>query len=91
MSINAGQAVAYLTLDRSGYSRGLISAYQDLNTFIDRTNSADTRINALGNSMIGVGSTMTKGITIPLVGAGTAIATVSANFQEGMKSEAKRS
>lgn len=84
MSINAGQAVAYLTLDRSGYSRGLISAYQDLNTFIDRTNSADTRINALGNSMIGVGSTMTKGITIPLVGAGTAIATVSANFQEGM-------
>lgn len=82
--ISAGEAVAYLTMDYSGYSKGLKSAGQELNTFLDSNNSAGVRINALGNSMVSVGKTLTKGVTMPILGVGTAITMMSANFEEGM-------
>lgn len=82
--ISAGEAVAYLTMDYSGYSKGLKSAGQELNTFLDSNNSAGTRINALGNSMVSVGKTLTKGVTMPILGVGTAITMMSANFEEGL-------
>ena len=84
MSLDAGSAVAYLTLDRSNYSLGIKSAAQELMTFMDNANSASTRMNALGNSMVSVGGTLTKGVTLPILGVGTAITAMSANFEEGM-------
>ncbi len=84
MSINAGSVVAYLELDYSKYTAGLTTARQQLSTFADNTQSAGTRIEALGSVITGVGTTLTKGLTVPLVGAGAASLTVAANFEEGM-------
>lgn len=82
--VDAGQAVAYLTLDRSSYSAGIKGAYQELTTFLNSSENAGIRLQALGGAMSSVGNMLSKSVTIPLVGAGTAALTVSANFEEGM-------
>lgn len=51
---------------------------------MNSTEESGTRIQALGGAITGVGATLTKGLTVPLVTAGTASLTVAANFQEGM-------
>lgn len=84
MSINAGSAVAYLELDYSKYSAGLMTARQQLSTFTDNTQEAGTRVQALGGIVTGVGATLTTGLTVPLATAGVASLTVAANFEEGM-------
>lgn len=84
MSVDAGSAVAYLELDYSKYSAGLLTAKQQLSTFTDNTQEAGTRVQALGGIVTGVGSTLTTGLTVPLVTAGAASLTVAANFEEGM-------
>lgn len=84
MSVNAGSAVAYLELDYSKYSAGLLTARQQLSTFTDNTQEAGTRVQALGGIVTGIGATLTTGFTVPLVTAGAASLTVAANFEEGM-------
>lgn len=77
MSVDAGSAVAYLELDYSKYSAGLLTAKQQLSTFTDNTQEAGTRVQALGGIVTGVGSTLTTGLTVPLVTAGAASLTVA--------------
>ncbi|MEN8075744.1 phage tail tape measure protein [Clostridioides difficile] len=84
MSVDAGSAVAYLELDYSKYSAGLMTARQQLTTFTDNTQEAGTRVQALGGIITGVGSTLTTGLTVPLVAVGATSLTVAANFEEGM-------
>lgn len=84
MSVDAGSAVAYLELDYSKYSAGLMTARQQLITFTDNTQEAGTRVQALGGIITGVGSTLTTGLTVPLVAVGATSLTVAANFEEGM-------
>ncbi|MDY3361223.1 MAG: phage tail tape measure protein [Clostridium celatum] len=84
MSLNAGEAIAYLTLDRSSYTSGIKGAYQELATFLNESENAGIRLQALGGAMSSVGNMLSKSVTIPLIGAGTAAITVSANFEEGM-------
>ena len=84
MSINAGSAVAYLELDYSKYSTGLMTARQQLSTFTDNTQEAGTRIQALGGAITGVGATLTTGLTVPLVGIGAAAVKVASDFEAGM-------
>lgn len=84
MSVNIGSAVGYLTLDRSPFTAGLMSAGKDLDTFLDRTKSGNERIQALGSTITTVGTTLTKTITVPLIGLGTAATVTAANFEEGM-------
>lgn len=84
MSINAGSAVAYLELDYSQYTSGLMSARQQLDTFTDNTQEAGSRIQSLGGMMTGIGGAITKGLTVPLVGVGVTALTVAANFEQGM-------
>ncbi len=84
MSVNIGSAVGYLTLDRSPFTAGLMSAGRDLDTFLNRTKSGNERIQALGSTITTVGSTVTKTFTVPLLGVGAAATMTAANFQEGM-------
>lgn len=84
MSLSAGGAIATLTLDRSNYSTGLKSAYQELNTFLDNSQSAGDRLQSLGSSITSVGNTLIKTVTLPLVGVGAAAVATAANFEEGM-------
>ena len=82
--MNAGTITAVLNLDASNFSSGIQSAQQQLNTFSDSSQSAGTRIQALGGAITGVGATLTTGLTVPLVGVGAGALTVAANFEEGM-------
>lgn len=84
MSVNVGQAVGYLTLDKNSFSAGLKSAGQDLNSFMNTTKSSEERINGLGSSMTAVGGMLTKTVTLPLVAVGAASVMTAANFEEGM-------
>lgn len=84
MSISVGQAVGYLDLDTSGFQRGFKSALQDLRTFNDNSATATTKLGALGSAFQSAGSAMTKNLTVPIAGAGAAVAGVAAKFESAM-------
>lgn len=60
-------------LDTSGFTSGLSTAKTGLKTFTDSTKSTTDRFAGLGSSMTAVGSTLTKSVTLPLIGVGTAL------------------
>ena len=82
--MNAGSITAVLNLDASNFSSGIKSAQQQLQTFSSNSAGAGNKITALGTAMTTVGSTLTKSVTLPLVGIGTAAVKVAADFQAGM-------
>lgn len=84
MSISVGQAIGYLDLDTSGFQRGFKSALQDLRAFNDNSATATTKLGALGSAFQSVGSSMTKNLTVPIAGAGAAVAGVAAKFESAM-------
>lgn len=84
MSISVGQAIGYLDLDTSGFQRGFKSALQDLRAFNDNSATATTKVGALGSAFQSVGSSMTKNLTVPIAGAGAAVAGVAAKFESAM-------
>lgn len=84
MSINVGKAVGYLDLDTSGFKRGFTSALQDLRIFQDKTASVSSKAKALSSAFTNVGSVMTKYVTTPIVGVGTAAVATAAKFESAM-------
>ena len=60
-------------LDTSGFTSGLSTAKNGLKAFADSSKSITDRFAGLGSSMTTVGSTLTKSVTLPLVGVGTAL------------------
>lgn len=84
MSINVGQAIGYLDLDDSGFKRGFTSALQDLRIFQDKTASVSSKAKALGSAFTNVGSVMTRHVTTPIVGVGTAAVATAAKFESAM-------
>ncbi|MBC2579997.1 phage tail tape measure protein [Clostridium sp. DJ247] len=84
MSINVGTAVAFLTLDNKGFMNGLKSAGRELGAFTDSTAGIGDKIKGLGGAMSGIGATLTKGLTIPIVGIGAASTKAAMEFETGM-------
>lgn len=82
--INAGSAAAYLTLDRSSYTAGLKSAYQELSGFLDNSKKAGDRIQYLGGVIESSGNAMIKGATVPLVAAGTMLTKFSMDYESSV-------
>lgn len=84
MSLNIGTAVAYLEMDTSGFTGGMKSAWQDLKDFTDSTLGAEDRLRGLSNAAGTVGSGMTKGLTVPLLGAAAAAVKTGMDFDAQM-------
>ena len=82
--MNAGTITAVLNLDASNFSSGIQSAQQQLNTFSDSSQSAGTRIQALGGTLTSYGSMLTKNVSLPLIGIGAASVKVASDFEAGM-------
>ena len=82
--ISAGTIEAFLTLDTHGFSTGLNNARQDLQTFTDGTRTTGDRFTALGGAMTAVGATLTKNVTLPIIGIGTAAAKTAMDFEYQM-------
>lgn len=84
MSVDVGTAVGYLELDTSKFSGGFKSAMADMKTFQDKTLTTDQRLTGLSKGMTSVGSSLTKYVTLPLVGAGAAALKFSGEFDAEM-------
>lgn len=82
--VNVGQAIGYLTLDTSGFKSGFQSAMSDMKTLEDRSTTTSDKFTALGSAFTKVGGNLTKHVTLPLVGIGTAAVTVSSKFESAM-------
>jgi len=78
---NLGQAVGYLLLDTSGFTSGFQTARTSLKQFMDSSSTAQNRVKALGNAFTSAGATMTKNLTLPLVGIGTAAAKAAIDYE----------
>lgn len=84
MAVNMGKAVAYLELDTSKFSKGFVSAYNDLKVFGDKSVTVGQKVQGLSSAFKTVGLSLTKTITTPLVGIGAAAVKVTADFDSGM-------
>lgn len=82
MSINAGAVVSYLELDTGRFKSSLKSAGADLARFADSSESVSTRIGSLGSAFKTAGASLSVGLTVPLVGAGAAMAKFAGDFEE---------
>lgn len=84
MAVNMGSAVAFLELDTSKFSKGFQSAFNDLKVFGSKTATAEQKIKGLSSSMSTVGSALTKGLTLPLVGVGVVALKAGTDFESAM-------
>lgn len=85
MGVDVGTATGYLDLDISGFLAGLRSAQSEAQK---TTSNIATQIGngfqGVGKSLTSAGSTLTKSVTTPIVGLGTAIVKTSADFESSM-------
>lgn len=81
---NLGQATGYLMLDTSRFTSGFQTARTSLQQFMDSSGTAQNRVKALGTAFTSAGATMTKGLTVPLLGVATAAVKVTADFDAQM-------
>ena len=84
MAFDVGTAVGYLDLDTSGFTKGFARARADMKIFSDENATLNDKLAATGSIMKSVGSTMTKYVTLPLVGIGAVAVTTAAGFESAM-------
>lgn len=84
MAVNMGTAVAYLELDSSKFQKGLKSAYNDIKVFGDKSATAEQKFKGLSSAFSTVGSVMSRNVTLPLVGVGTAALKAGTDFESAM-------
>jgi TP901 family phage tail tape measure protein len=82
--IDVGTAVGYLLLDTKGFQSGFSSAMKDMKTFQDESATVSDKFSAMGSALTSVGGTLTKSVTLPLVGLGATVTAVAANFETSM-------
>lgn len=82
--LDLGSAVGYLMLDTSNFKKGFKSALDDLKVFNDSTATSADKMKALSSAMTSTGTSLTKYVTLPLVGVGTAIMAVGNKFEAQM-------
>lgn len=79
-----GTAIAYLELDTSKFSRGFVSAYNDLKVFGDKSATAEQKLNGLSSAFKTTGGLLSKNVTLPIVGVGAAAVKTATDFEAGM-------
>ena len=82
--LDLGSAVGYLLLDTKGFSSGFTSALQAVKTMQSESATAGDKFAAMGVAMTSVGGNLTRSVTMPLVGIGTAAVHTAANFESSM-------
>ena len=84
MALNMGSAVAFLELDTSKFKSGFKSAISDLKVFQASGATTEQKLKGLSSAFSTVGGGLTKGLTLPLVGVGTASVGVATKFESAM-------
>ena len=81
MAVDVGSAVGYLDLDISGFLAGLKSAQEEADK---KSKGIGDKISGIGDKLSSTGKTLTKKVTLPLVGVGAAGLKVATDFEKGM-------
>lgn len=85
MSVDVGSAKGYLDLDISGFLKSLRTAQDEADK---SSKNIATKIGGnlsnIGKSLISAGTTLTKNVTVPLLGIGAAGLKVATDFEKGM-------
>lgn len=84
MPFNVGTAVGYLDLDTSGFTKGFQTALSSLRTFQSESATISDKLAATGTALTSAGSTLTKSVTVPILGVGTAAVTTATKFESAM-------
>lgn len=84
MAVNMGTAIAYLELDTSKFSKGFVSAYNDLKAFGGKSATAEQKLNGLSSAFKTAGGLLSKNVTLPIVGVGAAAVKTATDFEAGM-------
>lgn len=85
MATDVGSAVGYLDLDISGFLAGLRSAQSEADTASKNiATKIGNNLQSAGKSMTSAGSTLTKTVTTPILGLGTAAVKVTSDFESAM-------
>ena len=79
-----GTAIAYLELDTSKFSKGFVSAYNDLKVFGDKSATAEQKLNGLSSAFKTTGGLLSRNVTLPIVGVGAAAVKTATDFEQGM-------
>lgn len=77
MGFNVFDLSAKITLDTSEYENGLTEAS-------NKTSKFSESLGSIGKSVSTAGSTLTKAVTLPVVGLGTAVIKTGMDYQAGM-------
>ena len=85
MAVDVGSAVGYLDLDISGFLANLKSAQNEADSASKNIASKLGKdFLSGGKTLTSVGTTLTKNVTVPIVGIGTTAVTASSNFESAM-------
>lgn len=85
MAVDVGSATGYLDLDISGFLANLRTAQSEADRASENMAiKVGNNITGIGKSMTSVGSTLTKSVTVPLLGIGTAGLKVASDFDSAM-------
>ena len=85
MSVDVGSARGYLDLDISGFLNGLRTAQSEADsTSQSIANKVGANLSKMGKSITSAGTTLTKTVTVPLLGVGAAGLKVATDFEKGM-------
>lgn len=80
-----GTAVGYLMLDTSGLQKGFKDANVQMKSFFDSTSTMNDKMLSAGSIMTNVGGTLTKYVTLPLIGAGAAAIKFASDSESALK------
>jgi len=78
--VNLSDLVIVVRASTRDFSRGMMKARAE----ITKTQTTAMRLNNIGGAAAGVGSKLTKGITLPIVAIGAASAVMAARFEDDM-------
>lgn len=84
MALNMGSAIAYLELDTSKFKSGFKSALDDLKAFTAQGATVSQKLSGLQSAFSTIGGGLTKGLTLPLAGVGTAAVKTASDFEKQM-------
>lgn len=84
MALNMGSAIAYLELDTSKFKSGFKSALDDLKVFTAQGATVSQKLSGLQSAFSTIGGGLTKGLTLPLAGVGTAAVKTASDFEKQM-------
>lgn len=84
MSVGLGTAIGYLTLDASGFARGIDDAYVAMGDLENKFSTTSKGLKTIGSMFSSAGTKLTAGLTAPVIGFGAASVKAGTNFDSAM-------